>query len=147
MKQRLIRMLLFAPLLLAGGCATEAMKGTPFFAGEFRQRQGPVEDRVNLWPLLYYRDPALSLLWPVGEYVRKEQLAVRPLFSVYHLDQPEGREWNVLWPIFQQDERSGDGRERGTTVPTSASIAFHPLRRPHRTDASSGRGWRTPRGG
>ena len=104
------RAALLLPVLLAGGCASSAMKGTPFFTGEYEQRQGPVEDRVNAWPLLYYREPALSLLWPIGEYVQGEQLAVRPLFSVYNLDQPDGREWNVLWPFIQHDQQSGAGR-------------------------------------
>ena len=53
--------------LFGSGCATRAMKGTPFFTGEYEGRLGPPEDRVNLWPLLYYRDPALSFLWPIGE--------------------------------------------------------------------------------
>ena len=53
---------------LATGCATSAMKGTPFYSGEVVKREGPASDRVNLWPLAYWRDPALSILWPLGEF-------------------------------------------------------------------------------
>jgi hypothetical protein len=84
------------------------MKGTPFFSGEYEKRMGPVEDRVNLWPLLYYREPALSMLWPIVERT-DNYLAVRPIFSAYGLDQPR-REYNVLWPLAQFDQRSGDNR-------------------------------------
>ena len=100
----------FIALVMLSGCATTAMKGTPFYTGDYQKRSGPVEDRVNLWPLAYYRDPALSVLWPVFEHVEQEHFAVRPLFSVYNLDKPEAREWNVLWPFFQIDRGAGDGR-------------------------------------
>ncbi|MGI5868347.1 MAG: hypothetical protein ACOX9C_02735 [Kiritimatiellia bacterium] len=88
---------------LLGGCKTTAMKGTPFFTGEYATRVGAAEDRVNLWPLLYYRDPALSVLWPFGEY-SDEHLAIRPLFSMYRRapDKPYS-EYNVLWPFVQFD--------------------------------------------
>ena len=55
--RRLLPLLLLA--VLVTGCRTTAMKGTPFFSGENPEREGPVEDRVNLWPLAYYRAPAL----------------------------------------------------------------------------------------
>ena len=32
----------------------------------------------HLWPLVYYRDPALSVLWPIGEKT-DEHFAIRPL--------------------------------------------------------------------
>ena len=95
------RTLLLLPLLalaaLSSGCRTTAMKGTPFFSGEYKGRVGPAENRVNLWPLVYWRDPALSVLWPVGEYA-DDRLAVRPLFSRYR-DKPDGpyTETNVPW--------------------------------------------------
>ena len=63
--KRLLPLLLLA--VLATGCRTTAMKGTPFYTGEHATREGPVEDRVNLWPLANYRAPALSVLWPIGE--------------------------------------------------------------------------------
>jgi hypothetical protein len=89
--------------LLGSGCATRAMKGTPFFTGEYEGRLGPPEDRVNLWPLLYYRDPALSFLWPVGEYT-DTHLALRPLFSMHRekAGAPYSK-YNVLWPLVQFD--------------------------------------------
>lgn len=105
------RVLALAGVMLAGaGCATTAMKGTPFFTGEYARSRGPVEDRVNLWPVMYYRAPALSAVWPLIEYVESEHFAVRPLFSVYDLGDAGGREWNVLWPIFQVDQAQDNGR-------------------------------------
>lgn len=63
----------FGPIVLASfgavavalsGCSSSAMKSAPLWEGEYEKAYGPPEDRVNLWPLLYYRKPALSLLWP-----------------------------------------------------------------------------------
>ena len=96
--------------MTAAGCRTAAMKGTPFYTGEYGRREGPVENRVNLWPLVYYRDPALSVLWPFYEHA-DEHWALRPLVSVYGLDRPAGqREINVLWPLAQFDGQSGRNR-------------------------------------
>ncbi len=92
--------------LLGNGCATAEMKGTPFYTGEYSKRRGPAEQRVNGWPLLYYRAPALSVLWPVFE-LTDDHAAVRPLFSVYGLDEST-REYNVLWPLAQFDRRKGE---------------------------------------
>ena len=102
--------LLLAIAMLSSGCRTTAMKGTPFFSGEYKGRVGPAENRVNLWPLVYWRDPALSVLWPVGEYA-DDRIAVRPLFSRYR-DKPDGpyTETNVLWPIARFDAKHGDYR-------------------------------------
>ena len=79
---------------LAAGCSTTAMKGTPFYTGEYATRKGSVENRVNLWPLAYYRDPALSILWPLGEYTG-DRFAIRPIFSIENLDK-EDPVYNVL---------------------------------------------------
>jgi len=95
-------------LFLAGGCASPQMKGTPFYTGEYSVRRGPVEDRVNLWPLLYYREPALSILWPVAEFT-EDHYAIRPLFSVYDLEDDEPT-YNVLWPLARFDTGSHDHR-------------------------------------
>jgi hypothetical protein len=86
---------------LGGGCASSQMKGTPFYTGEYSVRQGPVEDRVNLWPLLYYREPALSVLWPIME-LTDDHFAIRPLMSIYDrkTDDPV---YNVLWPLARFD--------------------------------------------
>lgn len=94
--------------LLSSGCSTTAMKGTPFFTGEYETRTGPPEDRVNLWPLLYYSEPALSVLWPIGEYT-DNRLAIRPFFSVEDLE-AEKRIYNVLWPLGRFDHQHDDYR-------------------------------------
>ena len=91
---------------LLTGCASTAMKGTPFYTGDYGVRRGPAEDRVNLWPLLYYREPALSVLWPIGEFT-DEHFAIRPLMSVYGLDQ-SNRVYSVLWPLAQFDHQTHD---------------------------------------
>ncbi len=97
-----------ALLLLTGGCANPQMKGTPFFSGEYGTRKGPVEKRMNFWPLYYYRDPALSVLWPAFEWT-DDHTAVRPLFSVYGLDRTN-QQYNVLWPLAQVDRQTGNNR-------------------------------------
>jgi|LSQX01.1.fsa_nt_gb hypothetical protein len=93
---------------LAAGCSTTAMKGTPFYTGEYATRKGSVENRVNLWPLAYYRDPALSILWPLGEYTG-DRFAIRPIFSIENLDK-EDPVYNVLWPLGRFDTCRGDNR-------------------------------------
>ncbi len=90
------------------GCASTSLKGTPFYTGEYEKRVGPAEDRVNLWPLLYYRNPALSVLWPVFE-LTEDHAAVRPLFSVYRR-QEERKEYNILWPLAQFDRHLANNR-------------------------------------
>jgi hypothetical protein len=93
--------LLSAGALLLAGCSTSSMKGTPFYTGEYAVREGPAADRVNLWPLAYYRDPALSVLWPIMEF-SPEQLAVRPVYSVYDRN-TEHSVHNVFWPVGRFD--------------------------------------------
>ena len=88
-------------LLSLVGCSTVYMKATPFYTGEYEKTDGPAEKRVNLWPLAYYRKPALSLLWPLGE-VTDDHVAARPLVAVYKLDKEE-RQWRILWPLAQFD--------------------------------------------
>ncbi len=84
------------------------MKGTPFFTGEYATRTGPADGRVNLWPLLYYREPALSVLWPLGEYTG-DRLALRPLFLIEDLDR-ERPVYNVLWPLGRFDTQRDNHR-------------------------------------
>jgi len=97
--QRVLRLFLLTVVSasLLTGCASTHMKGTPFYTGEYETRRGDAADRVNLWPLLYYRDPALSILWPIGE-VTDTHLALRPLFSVYDRDTADPT-YKVLWPL------------------------------------------------
>jgi hypothetical protein len=90
-----------AALLSLVGCRTVYMKATPFYTGEYEKTEGPAEKRVNVWPLLYYRKPALSVLWPLGE-VTDDHVAARPLVAVYKLDKDE-RQWRFLWPLAQFD--------------------------------------------
>src|SRR5262245_32209237 len=47
------------------GCSASSMKATPIWDDDFARAEGPSEDRINVWPLLYYRNPALSVLWPL----------------------------------------------------------------------------------
>jgi hypothetical protein len=92
--------------ILSSGCAAPQMKGTPFYSGEYEKREGPPEDRVNVWPLFYHRAPATSFLWPIGEKT-DDHLAIRPLFAIYGLDNEEGkREYSVLWPLSEFDFRT-----------------------------------------
>ncbi|NLX25702.1 MAG: hypothetical protein GXY61_07055 [Lentisphaerae bacterium] len=88
-----------AMLSLTGlvGCTTQSMKGTPFFFGDYEDREGPPADRFNAWPLVYYRDPALSVLWPLMEFSPEHQ-AVRPIYSADGLGS-NYPEYNVVWPI------------------------------------------------
>lgn len=92
--------------LLLTGCSSPSMKGTPFYSGEDIRREGPAPDRVNLWPVMYYRAPALSVLWPIAEKT-DDHLAIRPLVSVYGLDQTQ-KVVSVLWPL-SSFETGGSG--------------------------------------
>ena len=51
-------------------------------------------DRVNLWPLFYYQNHNMSILWPMIDK-RNDGHAFRPLYSVYD----RGEELNILWPL------------------------------------------------
>ncbi|MBL7016286.1 MAG: hypothetical protein ISR84_01875 [Kiritimatiellales bacterium] len=97
---------LFGILLLCG-CQSSTMKGTPFYTGEYEGDQAQI-DRVNLWPVLYYRDPALSILWPIFE-LTDDHTAVRPLFSVYNKTE-EKPVYNVLWPFLRFDTKNENNR-------------------------------------
>ena len=104
--KRLLPLLLLA--VLATGCRTTAMKGTPFYTGEHATREGPASDRVNLWPIAYYRAPALSVLWPIGEF-SDDRFAVRPLFSMYRDGKDEPwHEYNWLGGLVSVDTETHD---------------------------------------
>ena len=56
---------LTALLCLTGlclGCSSTMMQGTPFYTSPSRAPEGKAPDRVNLWPLVYYQHPVLSVL-------------------------------------------------------------------------------------
>ena len=60
---------LTALLCLTGslaGCSSTMMQGTPFYRGP--KPEGKAPDRVNLWPIVYYQHPILSVLWPLGQF-------------------------------------------------------------------------------
>ena len=151
-----IRLLLLLPLsaiLLfgAGGCTTNAMKGTPFFSGEYGARTGPAADRINAWPLLYYRDPALSILWPFIEY-SDDHFTVRPIFSVN--ERKSGNPvYSVLWPLTQFDTGSHDNWIFPFFWSSNYRVAFplywhegQPIGKKHGTDTLFPLWWYSRRG-
>lgn len=93
------------------GCATSSMKSTPFYSGSERVYTGKPEDRVNLWPIGYYREPALSVLWPLFS-LTDDHLAVRPIYSQYRQDGKDSGydEFNFLWPFCQFDTKHDEHR-------------------------------------
>ena len=103
-----VRVLLSASVLaaMAAGCATSSMKSTPFYRGSERVYTGRIEDRVNLWPIGYYREPALSVLWPLFS-LTDDHLAIRPLYSQYRQGGKDSdyNEFNFLWPFCQFDTK------------------------------------------
>lgn len=54
--------------LVLAGCSTPAMKSTPIWDADYPEAHGRPEDRVNVWPLYYRRDPAISVLWPLASF-------------------------------------------------------------------------------
>lgn len=87
------------------------MKSTPFYGGSERVYTGRIEDRVNLWPIAYYREPALSVLWPIFS-LTDDHLAIRPIYSQYRQDGKDSDydEFNFLWPICQFDTKHDEHR-------------------------------------
>ena len=104
----ILSLLAVAALAALAGCSTTEMKGTPFYTGEYEKREGPPEDRIPLWPILYYREPALSVLWPFIE-LTEEHFAIRPIYSVYGTNKKE-QVHSILWPIGQLDEQRKENR-------------------------------------
>lgn len=77
---RTIALLLAATIALTTGCSRYTLTSAPIWDSESHPPQGPVENRVNLWPIVYWRDPALSVLWPF--YTATEQgNALMPLYE------------------------------------------------------------------
>lgn len=106
MSKRLITVLALA-LALTGwaGFTTKEMSSTPFYTGHEVTYTGNVEDRVNLWPVAYWREPVGSVAWPIVSF-SNDHFALRPLYSQYTSHQ----EYNVLWPICQLDYFRDDYR-------------------------------------
>lgn len=92
---------------LVCGCASKEFKSTPFYTGAQTPCAGEAKDRVNLWPVVYWRDPTCSVAWPVLSF-SDDHIAVRPLYSQYRQGGSRNAytEFNFLWPFAQADTRS-----------------------------------------
>ena len=89
---------------LMAGCATKEMKSTPFYEGTDVTYTGKPEDRVNVWPVAYWRKPVGSVLWPLTSF-SDDHFALRPVYSQYKQRGKDGEfdEFNFLWPLCQAD--------------------------------------------
>jgi len=96
-------------IMLLGGCKMKEFSSSPFYEGNEVKFTGAVEDRVNLWPLAYYREPVGSLAWPLISW-GDDHLAFRPLYSQYKQSGDDYDEFNFLWPVSQFDTRHRDYR-------------------------------------
>lgn len=107
--KRLSAAALLAALLC--GCATKEMRSTPFYEGADSSFTGRIEDRVNLWPLAYWREPVFSAVGSMLSF-GDDHIALRPLYSQYRQDGRDGPydEFNLVWPLFQADFAGGDYR-------------------------------------
>ena len=96
--------------LLLGGCAMKEFSSSPIYSGSEEIFTGEVEDRVNLWPLAYWREPVGSVAWPFVSW-GKDHFAPRPLYSQYKRNRKgDYDEFNVLWPVAQFDTLNDDYR-------------------------------------
>ena len=97
-------------IMLMGGCKMKEFSSSPFYEGNEVKFTGAVEDRVNLWPVAYYREPVGSLAWPLISW-GDDHLAFRPLYSQYKQSgSGDYDEFNLLWPVGQFDTRHDDYR-------------------------------------
>lgn len=97
-------------LSLLSGCSMKEFSSTPFYEGNTVKYTGAVEDRVNLWPVAYWREPVGSVAWPLVSF-GSDHFALRPLYSQYKKSgMGEYDEYNVLWPIAQFDTDDKDYR-------------------------------------
>ena len=95
---------------LLSGCQMKEFSSTPFYEGNTVKYTGAVEDRVNLWPVAYWREPVGSVAWPLVSF-GSDHFALRPLYSQYKKSgMGEYDEYNVLWPIAQFDTDDKDYR-------------------------------------
>lgn len=95
---------------LLSGCKMKEFSSTPFYEGNTVKYTGAVEDRVNLWPVAYWREPVGSVAWPLVSF-GSDHFALRPLYSQYMKSgMGEYDEYNVLWPIAQFDTEDRDYR-------------------------------------
>ena len=104
------RLLAVVALLAVGGCKMKEFSSTPLYSGDEVKFTGAVEDRVNLWPLAYWREPVGSIVWPVVSW-GDDHFAFRPIWSQYKRHgYGEYDEFNLFWPICQFDTRDNDYR-------------------------------------
>ena len=97
-------------VMLLGGCKMKEFSSSPFYEGNEVKFTGAVEDRVNLWPVAYYREPVGSLAWPLISW-GDDHLALRPFYSQYKQSgSGDYDEFNFFWPISQFDTRHRDYR-------------------------------------
>ena len=98
-------------MAMVAGCASSSMKSTPFYSGSERVYTGSIEDRVNLWPIGYYREPALSVLWPIFS-MTDDHLAIRPIYSQFRQSGKDAGydEFNFIWPFCQFDTKHNHHR-------------------------------------
>ena len=96
-------------LALLAGCATKEMKSTPFYEEKDVVYTGNPEDRVNAWPIAYWREPVGSVLWPITSF-SDDHFALRPVYSQYRQDGKDGAfdEFNFVWPLCQADTKNDD---------------------------------------
>ena len=97
-------------VMLLGGCKMKEFSSSPFYEGNEVKFTGAVEDRVNLWPVAYYREPVGSLAWPLISW-GDDHLALRPFYSQYKQSgSVDYDEFNFFWPISQFDTKHRDYR-------------------------------------
>ena len=97
-------------VMLLGGCKMKEFSSSPFYEGNEVKFTGAVEDRVNLWPVAYYREPVGSLAWPLISW-GDDHLALRPFYSQYKQSRSgDYDEFNFLWPVSQFDTKHRDYR-------------------------------------
>lgn len=94
--------------LWLAGCASTEWKGTPYYSTPPETNPKAIKDRVPFWPVVYYREPTLSLAFSIFEK-SDEYMALRPFFSAYGLDKPD-RIYSLLWPLGQFDRVEHENR-------------------------------------
>ena len=106
-KTKMRRFVLIGGVVLAfAGCMSKEMKSTPFYEGGDVKYIGDVSERVNLWPMAYWRNPVGSVAWPVLSF-SNDLFALRPIYSQYKQNGVNGDwdEYNFFWPIGQADTK------------------------------------------
>ena len=104
------RLSVFVALALAAGCQMKEFSSTPLYSGSEVKFTGAVEDRINLWPLAYWREPVGSVAWPLVSW-GDDHLALRPVWSRYRqYGSATYDEFNLFRPIGQFDTKHHDYR-------------------------------------